>query len=321
MTFFYFRFKYKIKMEESNDLINVIDDNSTKEKSTKEKSTKEKSTKEKSTKVKSTKEKSTKEKSTKEKSTKIEKLEENIDNYVKDSEQNEDLENVEDLLEELEQKKLIDEIFPEDVSDESGDSNDNEEKENLNMQLDLIIETLLLVTDTNLKEITLTKEFVTQLSKKVKDINKLSSKLFTNTLDIYTKENLVSIKNKNSKQKKPKKVVNKENMAINKGQETFPEVLQFMEFEEDSLVSRAQLIQKINSFVRIEKEKKNPDIFVEGDNKLFKLIGPLKHLFEFIRIKMIEREDFVESDEFPMQISYRDIMKYLKYCFHPTLKK
>ena len=291
MTFFYFRFKYKIKMEESNDLINVIDDNSTKEKSTKEKSTK------------------------------IEKLEENIDNYVKDSEQNEDLENVEDLLEELEQKKLIDEIFPEDVSDESGDSNDNEEKENLNMQLDLIIETLLLVTDTNLKEITLTKEFVTQLSKKVKDINKLSSKLFTNTLDIYTKENLVSIKNKNSKQKKPKKVVNKENMAINKGQETFPEVLQFMEFEEDSLVSRAQLIQKINSFVRIEKEKKNPDIFVEGDNKLFKLIGPLKHLFEFIRIKMIEREDFVESDEFPMQISYRDIMKYLKYCFHPTLKK
>lgn len=311
-------------MEDSNNFINVSNDDLTKEKSTKKKVTKEKPTKEKSTKEKSTKEKSTK--STKEKSTKVEILEEKLDDNVEESSyQNEDSNIVEDLLEdsleELEQKKLIDEIFPEDVSNESDDSNDSEEKENLNNQLDLIIETFLLATDTNLKEFTFTKEFVTQLTKKVKDINKLSSKLFTNILDIYTKENLVSIKNKNSKQKKPKKVVNKENMAINKGQETFPEVLHFMEFEEDSLVSRAQLIQKINSFVRTEKEKKNPDIFVEGDNKLFKLIGPLEDLFKFIRIKMIEREDFVESDEFPIQISYKDIMKYLKYCFNPTVKK
>ena len=306
-------------MELANDLTNLIDD-SNKEKSVKKKQTKDKSTKEKSTKEKSS-------KSTK--TTKNEILEENLENLIQEEENLEtnlehfiqEEENLEESNEEINKKKLIDEIFPEDDSNESSDSNDDEEKENLNMQLDLIIETLSLVTDTNLKEFTLTKEFVTQLSKKVKDINKLSSKLFTNTLDIYTKENLVSIKNKNSKQKKPKKIVNKENMAINKGQETFSEVLQFMEFEENSLVSRAQLIKKINSFVRIEKEKKNPDIFVEGDNKLFKLIGPLKDLFDFIKNKMIEREDFSESDDFPIQISYRDIMKYLKYCFHPSIKK
>ena len=311
-------------MELANDLTNLINEDSNKEKSVKKKQSKDKSTKEKSTKEKSS-------KSTKTTKNEIleENLETNLEHLIQEEENLEtnlehfiqEEENLEEHNEEINKQELIDQIFPEDVSNESSDSNDDEEKENLNMQLDLIIETLSTVTETNLKEFTLTKEFVTQLSKKVKDINKLSSKLFTNTLDIYTKENLVSIKNKNSKQKKPKKVVNKENMAINKGQETFSEVLQFMEFEEESLVSRAQLIQKINSFVRIEKEKKNPDIFVEGDNKLFKLIGPLKDLFDFIKIKMIEREDFLESDDFPIQISYRDIMKYLKYCFHPSTKK
>jgi len=316
-------------MELANDLTNLINEDSNKEKSVKKKQSKDKSTKEKSTKEKSTKEKSSKSTKTTKNEILEENLETNLEHLIQEEENLEtnlehfiqEEENLEEHNEEINKQELIDQIFPEDVSNESSDSNDDEEKENLNMQLDLIIETLSTVTETNLKEFTLTKEFVTQLSKKVKDINKLSSKLFTNTLDIYTKENLVSIKNKNSKQKKPKKVVNKENMAINKGQETFSEVLQFMEFEEESLVSRAQLIQKINSFVRIEKEKKNPDIFVEGDNKLFKLIGPLKDLFDFIKIKMIEREDFLESDDFPIQISYRDIMKYLKYCFHPSTKK
>jgi len=269
----------------------------------------------------------TKQKKTK-KSTKVTKEitediieEQKVEQHVEQHSEQPSEQEVINVVDQTDEQKLMNEVFPEDDSDKSLDSSDLEEKEQFLEQLDLIVDTLSTILDKNLKEITLTKDFITQLSTKLKKINKFNASLNTNVLDIYTKENLASIKNKDSKQKKPKKIVNKENMAINKGQETFPTVIQFMEISEDSLVSRAQLIQKINSFVRKEKEAKNPDIFVEGDNKLFKLIGPLKVLFEFIKSQMIERGDLQDSSEFPTQISYRDIMKYLKYCFQPTTKK
>jgi hypothetical protein len=141
-----------------------------------------------------------------------------------------------------------------------------------------------------------------------------------NVMDLMTKENLVSLKNKDLKQNKPKKVINKENLAINKHMITYPEVLKFLKLEEDSTVSRAQLIQNINSFVKTEKTNNNPDIYVTGDNRCFNLIGDLKVLFNFIKYKMLERGDLQNESEFPTSISYREIMKYLKYCF-PEVKK
>ena len=129
------------------------------------------------------------------------------------------------------------------------------------------------------------------------------------------KENLVSLKYKDSKQNKPKKVVNKENLAINKLMTTYPEVLTFLKLEDGVQVSRALLIQSINSFVKKEKTENNPDIYVKGDNRCFNLIGELKVLFDFIKLRMIERGDLQNESEFPTNISYRQIMKYLKYCF------
>ena len=124
---------------------------------------------------------------------------------------------------------------------------------------------------------------------------------------------------KSLKQTKVKKVVDKDKMAINKPHKTYPEVLTFMGLEEDSTISRAQLIQGINAFVKKQKAENNPEIFVEGNNKCFNLIGELKELFDFIKNQMINRGDLTDENEnsFPSYISYRDIMKYLKYCIVP----
>ena len=75
------------------------------------------------------------------------------------------------------------------------------------------------------------------------------------------------------------------------------------------------MIQHINAFVKKEKTNNNPDIFVEGDNRKFYLIGDLKVLFDFIKNQMILREDLNESNSFENILSYNQIMKYLKYCF------
>ena len=68
-------------------------------------------------------------------------------------------------------------------------------------------------------------------------------------------------------------------------------------------------------FCKKEKIANNPDIFVQGDNRRFRLIGNLRILFDFIKHKMILRGDLENPEEFPEHISYTDIFKYLKYCF------
>jgi hypothetical protein len=186
--------------------------------------------------------------------------------------------------------------------------------------LDTIIESLVYINDNNLKDFNLTKDFFNNVSIRCKKIIKLNTQMTTNVMDIMLKENLVSLKNKDLKQNKPKKVINKENLAINKLMSTYPEVLKFLKLENDSMISRAQLIQSINSFVKKEKTANNPDIYVKGDNRCFNLIGELKVLFDFIKLKMLERGDLENQSEFPTNISYREIMKYLKYCF-PEIKK
>lgn len=217
--------------------------------------------------------------------------------------------------------------------EDSNDSNDSihsfklSEKEELNNDIsniiekyDLVIHYFESINETNFKNVDFSKQSMTDLSARFKKIMKLYTNLNTNMYDLTVKESLVSLKQKDSKKKKPKKSMNKDNMAINKLHETYPEVIQFLKaekfIEEDSCVtttSRLQLLQAINGSVKKEKDLNNPNIIVEGNNKKFYLIGNLKVIFDFIVLKMVEKEELEDTSKFPSNISYTDIFKYLKY--------
>ena len=141
-----------------------------------------------------------------------------------------------------------------------------------------------------------------------------------NFTDYTTKESSNSLKNKSKKNKV--KNTNNANAPINKKKPTYTEVLKFLKFDEDVEVSRAEILIGINAFIKEQKTNKNPDIFVEGDNSKFVLIGDLKIFFNFIKKQMIERGDLKKEDEntFPEYLGYRDIMKYTKYCFPESQK-
>jgi hypothetical protein len=183
-----------------------------------------------------------------------------------------------------------------------------------------IVELLTEVSSKNIKDFDISKDFLNTLSSDSKKINKLNLALVTSLQDFLLKENITSLKKVSKSSKAPKKVVNKENFAINKVNESYPEVLKFMGVEQDTPISKGQIIQKVNAFVKEHKTANNPDIFVEGDNRSFRLIGDLKVLFTFIEKQMIERGDMTKGDKFPEHIAYTGIMKYLKYCFPPVSK-
>jgi hypothetical protein len=130
-----------------------------------------------------------------------------------------------------------------------------------------------------------------------------------------TKENLTFLKKKDSKSKKTKKVTNKENMGIHKLNPTYPEVLKFLKLEDDTLISRAMLMQSINKYVQDEKSNNNNDISVPDNKKYFNIVGDLEPLYNVVKLQMLERGDLDNESEFPKSISYQDIMKYLKYFF------
>ena len=183
-----------------------------------------------------------------------------------------------------------------------------------NKQIDSIVETLNTINSKGLKDFSLNKEFVTGLCNSLKKITTQVAKLSNSATDIMYKEIVVSLKTKGSKSKKVKKPMDKDKCAINKKYETFPEVLKFMEFPEDSLVSRCDLLQKISSYVKEEK------LAIAETPKFFTLTNKLGELFEFIKSQKIKRGDMTETDEFPTQISYTQIMGYLKYCIVPVKK-
>jgi len=183
-----------------------------------------------------------------------------------------------------------------------------------------IVELLTEVSSKNIKDFDISKDFLNTLSSDSKKINKLTLALVTSLQDFLLKENITSLKKVSKSSKAPKKVVNKENFAINKVNESYPEVLKFMGVEQDTPISKGQIIQKVNAFVKEHKTANNPDIFVEGDNRSFRLIGDLKVLFSFVEKQMIERGDMTKGDKFPEHIAYTGIMKYLKYCFPPVSK-
>jgi hypothetical protein len=232
---------------------------------------------------------------------------------------------IDNLLKEIDIEKIIpiDDNIDEDLSSKDDTDTVNistiYSKEELLKKYENIIESLAFINNAPLKSFEPTKDLVVQITKNSNKINKLMLQLNTNFNDFMLKECATSLKNKDSKLKKTKKIGNAANYAINKELSTYKEVLIFMKRPENTFVSKGNILQSINSFIKNEKNNNNTEIFVEGDNRKFNLIGDLKILFNFIRENMIERGDIKESDDFPKQLSYIDIMKYLKYCF-PEVK-
>ena len=232
----------------------------------------------------------------------------------------ENLSKVEDLkIDEHEQNNIT-----EDVESESHDTEENQnsslsEDECLN-KLNVTVESLTSIKKIDFKDFELTKDFITDFNKKLTNVDKLLMNIRHSFTDLMVKENSISLK-KNSKKNKVKTASN-QNAGVNKKKSTYSEVLKFLKFEDNKEVSRAEILQGINNFVKEQKTNKNPDIFVEGDNTKFVLIGDLKILFDFIKKQMIERGDLKKEDEdnFPKFLAYRDIMKYSKYCFPESQK-
>jgi hypothetical protein len=166
------------------------------------------------------------------------------------------------------------------------------------------------------------KDAITQLCSINKNLSKVAVSLSTNIVDILQKESISSFKAKGAKKnKKDKAPKDKKNFAVNQEFEPLPYVLKFMELPESSLVSKGMIIQKVNSFVKTEKTAKNPDIFVEGNNRKFKVIGDLKKFFSEVHLVMKSRNATPEGEPFPTELAYTDIMKYLKYCFPEAAPK
>jgi hypothetical protein len=218
------------------------------------------------------------------------------------------------------QAEEVNEQNDEDENQETSDPEAVYSMDELLQNYDLFLKPLEFISKQNLKNYDVSKDSITQITKVINKAIKLFANIQISNNDFLTKETASSLKTKDAKAKKPKKVVNKENFAINKENESYKEVLAFMKLNENTNVSKAQILQEINAFVKKEKTANNPDIFFEGDNRRFKLIGDLKVLFEFIKKQMIKRGDLGNSDEFPKDLAYTQIMKYLKYCFPETVK-
>jgi hypothetical protein len=218
------------------------------------------------------------------------------------------------------QAEEVNEQNDDDENQETSDPEAVYSMDELLQNYDLFLKPLEFISKQNLKNYDVSKESITQITKVMNKATKLFANIQISNNDFLTKETASSLKTKDAKAKKPKKIVNKENFAINKENETYPEVLSFMKLNENTNVSKAQILQEINAFVKKQKTDNNPDIFFEGDNRRFKLIGDLKILFEFIKKQMIKRGDLGNSDEFPKDLAYTQIMKYLKYCFPETVK-
>jgi len=188
----------------------------------------------------------------------------------------------------------------------------------------------------HIKNIESSYEFLSKISLKNYDFDKISfTELITSKKKIakysfafeqdlfqdLSKEKLSSIKkqSKSKKGNKPKHT-NTDGFAINIPHETYPEVLAIMKYDEGTQLSKTKVMQFINAYVKKEKTSGNQDILVQGDNRSFKIIGEIKELFDFIRTVMVERGDMEPEQEFPKQLTYTGIFKYLKYCF-PLVQK
>lgn len=173
----------------------------------------------------------------------------------------------------------------------------------------------------SLKNYYFDKVSFSELISSKKKISKYSFAFEQDMFQDLSKEKLSSIKkqSKSKKGNKPKHT-NTDGFAINIPHETYPQVLAIMKYDEGAQLSKTKVMQFINAYVKKEKTSGNQDIIVQGDNRSFKIIGEIKELFDFIRTVMVERGDMEPEQEFPKQLTYTGIFKYLKYCF-PLVQK
>jgi hypothetical protein len=184
----------------------------------------------------------------------------------------------------------------------------NQSVEEFNLLCDKLSEFAKAMKDYSLAQ----KEQRSKVDQLMKKFKKVSTSVDSAFVDLCFKQISVSEKHGGSKSSAPKKVLDKSKSAVHKKQPTRDVLLKFMGLEAGSQVSRAEALNAINSFVREEKEKKNPEIFVEGDNKAFRIIGKLKPLFEGIG-EVMKSKGKVEP--VPQQIYFTQIMGYMSHCF------
>lgn len=171
------------------------------------------------------------------------------------------------------------------------------------------------ISKLNFKDYSLNKTQITLLIKLVNKVNKINFATQNSYYDFISKEACESFKTKDAKSKKVKKTVNKKDCAVNKLKKTYPEVLKFMNLDEDTLISQTDIQKAICNYVKNKKLENNHDIVFNGDNKRFNIIGDLNDLFNFLIKIQKERGQYDENKGTPENISYQELMTYFKYCF------
>ena len=167
----------------------------------------------------------------------------------------------------------------------------------------------------NIKEFPIgNKENRNKLEQVVKKFMKSSNSIQSTFIDSCIKQVSIFEKNIGSKGlSEKKKITDKTKAAVNIEQPVRDILLTFMDLPQGTLVSRSQALNSINSFVKEEKEKKNPEIFVENDKRAFKGVGKLKVLLDGISEVMKARGI---TDPIPENIHYTDIMGLMSHCFY-----
>lgn len=174
-----------------------------------------------------------------------------------------------------------------------------------------------------LKDIELSNDVLKEIYTLDKDLKKVSTTFSNNFSEILVKSYKSSNKTKNSKKvKKEKESVNKDKYAVNKKFKPLPFVAKFMEIDPNTEISQGEVLRALNAYISVEKkEKKNPEIFVEGKNSMFKVYGKLKPFFDSVYQEMKARSHPLSEKPFPTELGYKDLMTYNKFCFPPKANK
>jgi len=184
----------------------------------------------------------------------------------------------------------------------------NQSIEEFNVLCDKISEFSKVFKDYSLVQ----KEHRSKVDQLIKKFKKSTMQVESSFFDLCFKQISVAEKSGGGKTVTVKKVTDKSKSPVHKKQVVRDALLKFMELEPNTLVSRAEALNAINSFVREQKEKKNPEIVVAGDNRSFRLIGKLKTLFNGLAPVMVAKGI---TTPVPDHIKFTDIMGYMSHCF------
>lgn len=184
----------------------------------------------------------------------------------------------------------------------------NQSIEEFNVLCDKITEFSKVIKDFSLVQ----KENRSKVDQLIKKFKKSTMQAESSFFELCFKQISVVEKSGGSKTSVQKKVTDKSKSPVHKKQVVRSALLKFMDLEPNTLVSRAEALNAINSFVREQKEKKNPEIVVAGDNRSFRLIGKLKVLFDGLTPVMIAKGI---TTPVPDHIKFTDIMGYMSHCF------